>query len=456
MHSPHKQDKLLTDDNKSHLEEGQDGMPQEIWEDMKANERFIYYSLMFLNGSVMWAYYSCLSAQDFYKIKFEGSGVNFEFLTTMVTAWPMVVGHIIQMLFAIDKKFGQQRRVVLGFLIFMAMAICIMAISAIKWDTDSSKATGAWLVLTCFAIIGGANSLAEATFYMLAALFPVEKFTNGVQIGNVSAGIINITVNTLIRLVVGGVHQTSNSASTSFYIFFTLFVMVCVVAIVLYRRLVNLPCIRFLLERNEEATKANGLATQSIGATISNLVRIFTLIWVPAIAQFIVFFVSLAVFPGFGCSGVNTHLGKFGDVPPTSINWYCAPGIIGAYNYGDFFGRIICTAAVYKIFTMKVSFTLTLVRLAYLPLMLMGVAGTSLYVFGGSSTGSVIYNIIMTLTIGFSNGLLCTVTMGVAPRLVGPDDRESAGAIMVLFLFLGIASGATFGNEISTKHYFGL
>ncbi|DAZ96678.1 TPA: hypothetical protein N0F65_009241, partial [Lagenidium giganteum] len=190
------QDKLLEHD-KSELEEGRDGIPQDIWDDIQKNEQFIYYSLMFLNGSVMWAYYSCLSAQDFYAAKFEGSGVDFRFLTTMILSWPMVVGHFIQMLFALDKKYDQKRRVTLGFLMFMAMALCIMAVSTVNWDTKKSKATGAWLILACFAVIGASNVLAEATFYMLAALFPFDKFTHGVQIGNVSAGIINITVSTI-------------------------------------------------------------------------------------------------------------------------------------------------------------------------------------------------------------------------------------------------------------------
>ncbi|DAZ96663.1 TPA: hypothetical protein N0F65_009226, partial [Lagenidium giganteum] len=476
-----KTDKLIVQEA-SHLEEGQDGIPQEIWDDMKKHENFIYYGLMFLNGSVLWAYYSCLSAQDFYKVQFEGSGVNFEFLTTLITAWPMVGGFLLQMIFAIDKKVSQQKRVNIGYCIFIAMALTIMILSAVHWK-DNMKSTGAWLVLTCFGVIGFSNSLSEATFYTLAALFPVEKFTNGVQIGNVCAGILNITVNTIIRLAVGGVKQKGDSTKTSFYIFFSLLIMVCVAALVLYRRMVNLPCIKFLLERNEESTRNLGLANQSIGATLANLARIFKQIWVPAIAQFLIFFVSLAVFPGFGCTGtrilvpgVNTHL----TAPPTSINWYCAPGIIGAYNYGDFFGRIACTAAVYRIFTMKISFILTLLRLVFIPLMLMGVAGTSLYVFGGSwkwamaldpvtntmvntlsgtwtdITSPLIYNVIMTLIIGFTNGLLCTVTMGVAPRLVGPDDRESAGAIMVFFLFLGIAGGATLGYEIGHQHYFDL
>ncbi|GLE07366.1 hypothetical protein PINS_up017528 [Pythium insidiosum] len=113
-------------------------------------------------------------------------------------------------------------------------------------------------------------------------------------------------------------------------------IVVMLLAIYVYRRLMNLPCIRFLIERNDIATKENELATMGPVQNLLNLVRIFKVIWVPAIAQWLIFFVS-----------PENH-----ELTP---KWYCAPGIIGSYNYGDFIGRILCTAAVYKIFTMRIS-----------------------------------------------------------------------------------------------------
>ncbi|ETL34636.1 hypothetical protein L916_13169, partial [Phytophthora nicotianae] len=67
MESPRKSEKLIPAlQDEEALEIGRDGMPQEIWDDMVKNECKIFYMFMFLNGSVLWAYYSCLSAQDFY------------------------------------------------------------------------------------------------------------------------------------------------------------------------------------------------------------------------------------------------------------------------------------------------------------------------------------------------------------------------------------------------------
>jgi solute carrier family 29 (equilibrative nucleoside transporter), member 1/2/3 len=451
MHSPSKNDKLIQEDQ---LETGSDGIPQEIWDDIKKNENFIYYGLMFLNGSVLWAYYSCLTAQNFYATKFADTKYNFSFLTTLCTAWPMVGGHFIQIVTGFDKKVGQKPRVYAGYAIFIVCSILIMVFSAIKFTNPD---TGALLVLIMFGCIGFGNSLSEATYYLLAALFPVEKFTNAVQIGNVCAGVLNVTIATLLRLIVGGPKATKSSDELAFYLFFGLLIVVLIAAVFLYKKLTSLPCIVFLLERNEASTREHNLALNPV-ENVRNLMRVFTIIWVPAVTQWLIFFVSLSVFPGFGCAAGRNLTPKYTSTvygPVTGL-WYCSPGIIGSYNYGDFIGRIICTAAVYKLFSMKLAFGLAILRIAYIPIMLMGVAGTSVYIFGAHVEAALVWNILFNLTIGITTGLLSTITMGVAPRLCKPEDRETAGAVMVFFLFLGIASGAHFGSDVSTHGWLGL
>ncbi|GMF20980.1 unnamed protein product [Phytophthora lilii] len=455
MESPRKSEKLipaLQDDEG--LEIGRDGMPQEIWDDMVKNERKIFYMFMFLNGSVLWAYYSCLSAQNFYEVQFADSGLDFSFLTTLVTSWPMVIGQGTQMIWGLDKSLGRQFRVHVGYSIFILMAILVMVFSAIDF---SNQKTGAILVLVCFACIGFGNSLSEATYYTFAALFPIPKFSQAVQIGNGTAGIFNITLATILRLAVGGIHQTSDSTKLSFYLFFGILIVVLLVALFVYYRLMNIPCVKFLLDRNAESLKSEKLDTLPVGKTLANLWRIFCLIWVPALAQFLVFFVSLAVYPGFGCAAARNLEPPYSSVVHTvTENWYCSSGIVGSYNYGDFFGRVFTGAAVYKLLNSQWCLGLSILRLAFIPLLLMGVAGTSLYSFGFDDMGAIAYNIVLNLVIGLTNGFLSTVTMGVAPRMLKPEDRESGGAVMVFCLFFGIAAGSTIGFFFSYQGWLGL
>eukprot|EP00644_Phytophthora_capsici_P002909 jgi/Phyca11/511452/fgenesh2_kg.PHYCAscaffold_85_\ len=455
MDSPTKADKLIPaiqeDDG---LEIGHDGMPQEIWEDMIKSERKIFYMFMFLNASVLWAYYSCLSAQDFYTVQFADSGLDFSFLTTLCTAWPMVIGQGLQMFFGLDKSVSRDFRVIVGYGIFMLMAVLIMVFSAINF---SNEKTGAILVLVCFGCVGFGNSLTESTYYTFAALFPIPKFSQAVQIGNGTAGIINVSLLTILRLAVGGVKQTGDSTKLSFYLFFGLLIVVLIVALFVYYRLNDLPCVKFLVKRNEESMRAENLATQPFTKTCANLWRILLIIWVPALAQFLVFFVSLSVYPGFGCAAARNLKPPYSDVTHSVTgNWYCTPGIVGSYNYGDFFGRVMTGAAVYKLLTSNWCLGLSILRLGFIPLLLMGVAGTSLYSFGYDDMGAIAYNIVLNLIIGITNGFLSTVTMGVAPRMLKPEDRESGGAVMALCLFFGLSAGSTIGFFFSDQGWLGL
>ncbi|KAK1942035.1 hypothetical protein P3T76_006357 [Phytophthora citrophthora] len=148
LDSPSKTEKLVQDQKV--LETGRDGLPQEIWDGRVKNKRKILYMFMFLNDSVLWAYYSCLSAQDFYEVQFADSNMESIFLTILFTSWPIVVGHGLQMGFGLDKKITRQFRVH-GYAIFMLMAILTMVFSAFNF---SNQKTGAHLVLICFACIG--------------------------------------------------------------------------------------------------------------------------------------------------------------------------------------------------------------------------------------------------------------------------------------------------------------
>uniref|UniRef100_M4BP74 Major facilitator superfamily (MFS) profile domain-containing protein n=1 Tax=Hyaloperonospora arabidopsidis (strain Emoy2) TaxID=559515 RepID=M4BP74_HYAAE len=451
METPDKSEKLVPD---KQAEEGHDGMPEEVWDDMVKHERTIFYSLMFLNGSVLWAFYSCLSAQDFYALEFADSGLDFSFLTTLCTSWPMVIGQGVQMISGLDKKLTQEFRVGAGYGIFILMTILIMAFSAIDF---SNPKTGGILVLVCFGWVGFGNSLAEATYYTIAALFPVPKFSQAVQIGNGVAAILNISLATLLRLAVGGVHQANNSTKLAFYLFFGILIVVLMAALIVYRRLTKLLSVKFLLERNAALTKEKNLTHQCIRKTVSNLWRISTIIWMPAMTQFFVFFVSLSVFPGFGCAASRNLMPPYSDVTHVvTANWYCAPGIVGSYNYGDLFGRLFTSSAAYKLVNSQWCFGLSILRLAFIPLLLMGIAGTSLYAFGRDDMTAITYNMILNLLIGLSNGFLSTVTMGIGPRLVSLEDRESSGAIMVFCLFLGIAGGSTLGFFFSDQGWLGL
>ncbi|KAF0715833.1 Aste57867_3151 [Aphanomyces stellatus] len=434
-------------------------IPPAVLNNIARHSRFIWWSLVFLNGATLWAYYSCLSAQNYYDARFKEADFNFAYLTTPATTWPMFVGHALQLVFGWDKKLGMWKRVMIGFPLFIVAALIILAQEAFS----TSANTGAIMVLFSFVLVGFTNTITEAAFYALSALFPDSTFTTAVQIGNGTSGIINITLNTIIRLLVGGTTPAAKDGerinSVSFYIFFSILIVVCVAAMVVFAKLIKLDGVKYLLDRNTAETARRVTSHETLGQHLGRLGRIFNVIVLPFSALFIVFLCSLTVFPGIGCSaGFQYAAGA------NWANWYCSPGVIATYNYGDFVGRLLAPLLLARI-NMTTCFTLSWVRWVFLILLLIGMPGTDpvtkaspsnpLFAFGGAHAFGEFWELALYVLVGLTNGILSTVAFALGPQLVAQEDRESAGALMCLALFFGISSGATVGWQFGERHWFG-
>ncbi|OQR90794.1 Equilibrative Nucleoside Transporter (ENT) Family [Achlya hypogyna] len=429
-----------------HLET--DAIPQPILDEIHEHKRLICWSLFLLEGSAMWAYYSCLSAQDYYRESFPN--VEFAFLTTPILTWPLTIGHLVQMWFGLDKSVGTRRvRVVLGYLLFAASAVAIVAQDYLLLG----EAQGAAMVLMCFGIVGIAHSLVEPAYYAIAALFPDADVTNAIQLGNVSAGVFNVVASTIIRMLVGGMdlRDGQRSVQLAFYIFMGLLLLVCVAAFAIYCRLESLHCVQYLLDRADADHVKHG--DPPVQALWAKFLRVAKQIPCPMLAQFMLFFCSLSLFPGIGCSS-GAHV-----LAPSSaaMAWFCTPGIVGAFNVGDFFGRLACTQRVYAYVSLRACVVLAFVRWLWLPLLLLGMASSStMYAFAAVPALGLWWQVGWNFVLGFTGGLFSTITMGLAPRLVRQEDREAASALMVMCLFLGLSLGSTFGWLLGNDHWFNI
>ncbi|KDO30806.1 hypothetical protein SPRG_04707 [Saprolegnia parasitica CBS 223.65] len=428
-------------------------IPYHILDNIQENRRFIWWALLFLNGSCLWAYYSCLSAQTYYSARFINSTFQFEYLTTPVTTWPMFAGTFVQVIFGLDKKLGLWNRVLIGYSLFMLCALAVI----LQDVFDADPQTGGAIVLVAFGVVGFTNSLTEAAFYALSALFPEAAFTNAIQLGNGASGIINITFNTLIQLCVGGIkpapQDTANIQKISFYIFFSVFIVVCFLAVFTFHKLLRIPSVHYLMERNDLETAKRHASRETLLEMWGRLGRITRVIMLPLASQFIIYVCSLTAFPGIGISSGNQLAALHGA---SWASWY-VNGVLLCYNYGDFFGRVL-SPKLYPYFSLESCFTWTLLRWVLFVALLMGLPGNGanpLFCMGDAFGLNVFWQLFINFMLGLSTGVLSTITFGLGPRLVPQDDRESAGAIMCLGLFLGISTGATIGWRFGQNHWLG-
>ncbi|OQR92209.1 Equilibrative Nucleoside Transporter (ENT) Family [Achlya hypogyna] len=426
-------------------------IPSHVLANIQENRKFIWWALLFLNGSCLWAYYSCLSAQTYYAARFANTTLQFGYLTTPVITWPMFIGHLVQVLFGLDKQLGLLHRVRLGYSLFILCAIAIVLQDVL----DIAPSTGGVIVLVAFGTVGFTNSLTEAAFYALSALFPEAAFTNAIQLGNGTSGVINITLNTLIQLMVGGSVPAPDTTATiqrvSFYIFFSVFIAVCFMAVVVYHKLLRIPAVHYLMQRNDLETAKRHANRESLVEIWMRLGRITRVIWLPLVSQIFIFTCSLVAFPGIGiASGYQLA----GDA--SWGNWY-VNGVLLSYNYGDFVGRVL-SPKLYPFFSLESCFTWTILRWGLFVCLLLGLPGDGrnpLFIMAGAHGFNIFWQLFVNFVLGLSTGVLSTITFGLGPRLVHQEDRESAGAIMCLGLFLGICIGATFGLQFGEHHWLG-
>jgi solute carrier family 29 (equilibrative nucleoside transporter), member 1/2/3 len=169
-------------------------LPIELKAQLDEKAAYLRFSLFFLNGAVLWAYYSCLSAQNYFSLKYPT--VNFAFLTTLCTAWPMFAGQLVQLIFGLEKKFSMTSRMLAGYTLFM---ICALLITI--QDVVPSSSAGSSVVLACIGVIGFSNSITESIAYAIASILNDPTFSNSVQSGNAFAGVINVALSTVIRFL---------------------------------------------------------------------------------------------------------------------------------------------------------------------------------------------------------------------------------------------------------------
>jgi hypothetical protein len=81
-----------------------------------------------------------------------------------------------------------------------------------------------------FAAVGGLGTFTEAPIYGIAGLFSTGSFTQAVQVGNGLAGFLNVSANTIIRLIVLSVHSTIDNDQLSFYIFMSILIILCLLS----------------------------------------------------------------------------------------------------------------------------------------------------------------------------------------------------------------------------------
>jgi equilibrative nucleoside transporter 1/2/3 len=381
--------------------------------DLIKHHNGIYWRILFLNLVVLWSYQSLISAQNYYIRYFPND--NLDFWGTVSTGTSMFILHIFQLYFHV-YKFGFTKRIIPGFLGYIIISILVMSIR------------NKILLIMSFAAVGGLGTFTEAPIYGIAGLFSTGSFTQAVQVGNGLAGFLNVSANTIIRLIVLSVHSTIDNDQLSFYIFMSILIILCLLSVYVYYRLINLPPVKIRIEQQMASFKkekfGDVIQLNLVGNEISfwNLGKILK---IHLFVQFYVLFLSLLLWPGIPC-GVT----KYGWFNYNGSVWWCSPFIIATFNFGDLIGRTVAVK-IHQYFSEKTLLISSLLRTLFI-----------FIIFYRHSIDNILLLCLITF-MGITNGLLATVTFMVRPStIVGLDNCERAAYLMTASLYFGIASGS--------------
>ncbi|VDO67003.1 unnamed protein product [Heligmosomoides polygyrus] len=328
------------------------------------------------------------------------------------------------------------KRIAASLLVVGSMIIFTM--SFVYVDTWKCKRMGAFFVITLLSIVllNGANGIYQNSIFGLASDFPF-KFTNAVIIGNNLCGTFVTVVNILTTMI------SNNTANAAFaYFGISLFTLcICFASFFLLKKqpFYQYYSKRAMLARQDEGTVAKP------SLTVHDYLEAFKQGWPQMVNVYLVFFVSLTVFPGIMVDVRDNLLGQeYAFVLPEKF--FVPVTCFLLFNVFAFIGSMLAGRFQYP--EPERLWMAVYPRLLFIPYFAFCnyrphsrtwsvlFPSTWLYVFMGT---------IMSVSSGYLSGL----AMMYAPKVVEPSKSRVVSMMAGFFLIFGIVSGLAFTIVVS-------
>ncbi|KAL8223423.1 hypothetical protein R6Q57_018898 [Mikania cordata] len=301
-------------------------------------------------------------------------------------------------------------RMNIGFTLFV---VSLMVTPTIDWASWHKKSTSAFYAVVASVVICGlADGLIGGSLVGSAGKLPKE-YMQAIFAGTASSGIL---VSFLRIITKASLPQDPQGLKKSAHLYFLVSTLILLVCMVCCTFLYKLP----VMEQHYELLQHNSLIPKTKFWDVARMIQ-----W-PALGIFIIYTVTLSIFPGFLTENIESKLLK---------DWYPIM-LIAIYNTADFAGKSF--TAIYVMKSIAKATWGCLGRLLLYPLFIA-------CLHGPKWLKSEVFVVFLTFVLGFTNGYLTSVIMIQAPKSVPPSDAEMAAVVMAIFLGLGLVSGSVLG-----------
>lgn len=410
---------------------------------------YIVFYLLGINTLIPWSFF--ITADDYWMYKFreihENDTRSFNFthtenlekrtdLQACFTSYLSVASALPNTLFLIlnafiSKKVDLRTRMVGSqciILIFFIMTTVFVKVNTDKWQNPFLAIT-----LTTVALVNAASAIFGGSLMGIVGRFSPKYITamsGGQALGGIFTALTEVT-----SLWIGA------SPIFSGLVYFIIGDTILLLSLIAYIILEKAAFFKHHMldkfpKRLESDVSVHDEVMFSQVHTISYL-GIMKKIWHYGVSIFLVFFISLTVYPSVTVLVESENKGKghaWNDIYFVPVVTYLI------FSTGDYVGRIL--SGIIQIPRNKpyqIMF-LSIARIIFVPALMFCNAQPrhNLPVYIHSDT----YYILITILFAISNGYLCNLTFILAPRVVNMQEKEIASAMMGAFLGMGLTSGA--------------
>jgi len=366
------------------------------------------------------------------------------------------------------------RRLAICFLIdfFMLIAAPLLAIFV-------TPDVSVWLVLVAVAFTGAVTAVSFGASMNVSALFGPKSIA-GIMTGNGISGLVVSVIRIITKVCVKHTWTGDIISASAYFATAGLIVLICVFASLYLVKTPEASALLAVMEHKgraqadeEKASLLNTSTSDDTGSmkpigdeAVAELSQpkktvkigpVFKKIWVQAFSVWMVFFVTLSLFPGVATmmkpqvdsgSTLYTMADVFFDPNSGSISssssssgsltwleeWFSLI-LITLFMIFDFIGRLL--PSFFIVFSPKTLWIPIVVRTIFFPLF-------SLMAAGIWTVGVNYFAPIVMILFAFTNGYFSTLAMIFGPAGTEPEESEVASTIMSFSLNFGIFCGSFF------------
>uniref|UniRef100_A0A2N9ITG8 Equilibrative nucleoside transporter n=1 Tax=Fagus sylvatica TaxID=28930 RepID=A0A2N9ITG8_FAGSY len=309
-----------------------------------------------------------------------------------------------------SQRLNFRLRMNLGFSMFV---ISLMVAPVIDWTWSNEPTNGAYVVTVASVIVCGlADGLVGGSLIGSAGKLPKE-FMQAVFAGTASSGVF---VSMLRILTKASLPQTPKGLRTSAHFYFIVGTVILICCILSCNLLYKLP----VMQQHHRLLQVDPSCSRPKFWSVARKIR-----W-PAFAIFIIYLVTLSIFPGFIAEDLESKLLR---------DWYPIL-LITVYNIADLVGKSV--TAIYLLNSIKIAAWACIARLLFYPLF-------TACLHGPKWLKTEVPVMTLTFMLGLTNGYLTSVFMILAPKSVPVSEAEISAIVMIVFLGLGLVAGSVLG-----------